>query len=800
MNVPTGLATMSRQEKLDLLALLEEKELQTALDRARDDPIEFAKRVYPGFKVGPHHRKLSAIFRDVVEGKKKRVIINIAPRMGKSEFSSYLFPAWFFGRYPAKKIIMATHTASLSEDYGRRVRNLISDAEYHEIFPGTIVSEDQKSAGKWSTSDGGQYYAAGVGGALAGRGADLFVVDDPHSEQDIKANSRLTFDQAWSWYQTGPLQRLMPGGAIIVIMTRWSRVDLTGRLLDYAAKNPDSDQWEVLELPALINEKSLWPEQWPLDALLSKKASMDPRYWSAQYMQQPDADEVALIKRDHWMIWEKDDPPKCEWIIQSWDTAHETKTSADYSACTTWGVWVNEADEGNYHVMLLDAFKDRMEFPELKKIALKHWKKWEPDAFLVEKKAAGAPLIQELRRMGIPVAEFSPSRGNDKTTRGNAIADMFHSGRVWAPDTRWAREVIDEVAAYPVGEHDDYYDTCFVGETPVLMADRSSRCIDAVQIGDMVATPLGPRLVTAASARGWREVWELIAGDRRVLATGDHCVMTPRGWMRVDSLVPGVDTVAQAHLGATPCPSHASLLYESRLSASVGAHIAATPTATTRRTGGTFAALGAACTALCGSITTALFRRGTTCTTSTATRPTTASRTSSACRPSITEPGTDQSEAHTLVAVLRTMSSCELRLLSGTEAMPGVHGTESTPRSLLLLRAPPSKSKARLTSRAPARGAEWLTSVIARAASSVLRVVRRPSPAFVAVYLVRNTHTTQPVYDISVEEAECFYANGLLVHNCTQALMRVRAGGFIRLETDAADEDLGWGRKRAAYY
>ena len=197
-------------------------------------------------------RSLAKIFTDVVEGRKKRVIINIAPRMGKSEFSSYLFPAYFLGKYPEKKIIMATHTAGLSEDYGRKVRNLIESDEYNEVFPDTQVADDQKAAGKWSTSKGGQYYAAGVGGALAGRGADLFVIDDPHSEQDVKANSRLAFDTAWAWFQTGPLQRLMPGGAIIVIMTRWGLLDLTGRLIDYQTKNPDSIPWEIVELPAKI--------------------------------------------------------------------------------------------------------------------------------------------------------------------------------------------------------------------------------------------------------------------------------------------------------------------------------------------------------------------------------------------------------------------------------------------------------------------------------------------------------------------------------------------------------------------
>ena len=455
---------MDKVEKLETLELLDRQEHLLTLKQKRTDPIEYAKHVYPGFKIGPHHRKLAKIFQDVIAGKKKRVIINIAPRMGKSEFSSYLFPAFFLGNYPNKKIIMATHTAGLSEDFGRRVRNLIDDPAYKELFPNTLVADDQKAAGKWSTAAGGQYYAAGVGGALAGRGADLFVVDDPHSEQDVKANSRLAFDTAWSWFQTGPLQRLMPGGAIIIIMTRWGKLDLTGRLIDYQTRNPDSIPWEIVELPAILNEgteneKSLWPEQWPLEALKATKASIDPQYWNAQYMQQPTSNNAAIISRKAWRIWEDEEPPDCEYIIQSWDTAFETKNNSDYSACTTWGVFYNEEEDNKAQVILLDAFKDRMAFPELKSVALKHYKEWTPDAFIVEKKAAGAPLIQELRNMGIPVQETNPSRGNDKMVRLNAVADLFASGMVWAPDTRWAREVIEEVASFPNGDNDDFVDT-----------------------------------------------------------------------------------------------------------------------------------------------------------------------------------------------------------------------------------------------------------------------------------------------------------------------------------------------------
>ena len=459
-----ALPTLSIKEKMELLDDLEKREQRTRLATAQENMLGFATSVYPGFKIGPHHRKLAKIFTDVIEGRKKRVIINIAPRMGKSEFSSYLFPAYFLGKYPQKKIIMGTHTAGLSEDFGRRIRNLLDTEEYREIFPQTMVADDQKAAGKWSTAAGGQYYAAGVGGALAGRGADLFVIDDPHSEQDVKTNSRLAFDTAWSWFQTGPLQRLMPGGAIIVIMTRWSLLDLTGRLITYQTKNPEAEPWEIVELPAILNqdtdnEKSLWPEQWPLATLKSTKAALDPKYWNAQYMQQPTAETSAIVGRKMWRIWEGDEPPRCEYVIQSWDTAFETKTNSDYSACTTWGVFYNEEENNSPQVILLDAFKDRMAFPELKEIALKHWKEWKPDAFIVEKKAAGAPLIQELRATGIPVQEFSPSRGNDKVVRLNAVADLFSSGKVWAPDTRWAREVIEEVATFPVGEHDDYVDT-----------------------------------------------------------------------------------------------------------------------------------------------------------------------------------------------------------------------------------------------------------------------------------------------------------------------------------------------------
>ena len=457
----TALPTMALQEKLATLEMLEKMEEQLRVTAARNDLLEFTKEVYPNYDVGAHHRQMAKLFKEVIQGKKSRIIINVAPRHGKSELTSYLLPAWFLGHKPDAKIIMATHTQSLSEDFGRRVRNLIADPDYQKIFPETTLQTDSKSAGNWNTRQGGKYYAVGVGGALAGRGADLLVIDDPHSEQDIKTGTRLPFDAAWSWYQTGPRQRLMWGGAIIVVMTRWATYDLTARLLDYGAKNPDADQWEVIEFPAIMpSGKALWPQKWSLEALLRTKASLDPKYWTAQYMQDPSSDEAAIIARSDWRYWDKDTPPKCTYLIQALDAAAETTNRADFTSITTWGVFQHEQERDEYQIILLDRVNERMQFPDLKAKALEQYKRWEPDAFIVEKKSSGTALYQELRFMGLPVQEYTPHRGSgDKVARLNAVADIVRSGKVWVPNTWWAKELIEQIAQFPNGSNDDDVDT-----------------------------------------------------------------------------------------------------------------------------------------------------------------------------------------------------------------------------------------------------------------------------------------------------------------------------------------------------
>jgi predicted phage terminase large subunit-like protein len=456
--IKDALPTMPLEQKIHTLELLRTYDSESVQEVGKDDFLTFIDHVYPGYKVGPHHKRLAKIFEDIANGKKRRVIVNIAPRHGKSEMISYLAPAWFLGKYPNKKIIMASHTADLAVNFGRRVRNLVGSEAYRDVFPQIELQADSKSASRWGTNFNGEYFAIGVGGALAGRGADLFIIDDPHSEQEAKTGRPDVFLPAWEWFQSGPLQRLMPGGSIIIVMTRWSKLDLTGMIVNQMGREEDVDQWEIVEFPAILNDKPLWGEFWSIEELLGKKAGMDPRYWQAQYMQNPVSEEGALIKREWWQIWEKDDPPHCEFTIMSLDAAQESNNRADYNALTVWGVFFNE-ETNNYAIILLNSIKKRMEYPDLKALVLEEYKEWEPDVFIVEKKSNGSALYQEFRRMGVPVGEFTPGKGQDKIARVNAVSALFQGGVVFAPDRRWAREVIEECNDFPSGTNDDLVDS-----------------------------------------------------------------------------------------------------------------------------------------------------------------------------------------------------------------------------------------------------------------------------------------------------------------------------------------------------
>jgi len=470
-----------RQLKMDILAKAKIQK-QTVL---KNDFLSFVKHVWPEFVEGYHHKKISDAFNRIQSGDLKRLIINMPPRHTKSEFASYFLPAWMIGNKPNLKIIQATHTAELAIRFGRKAKTLMDSDEYKELFS-TRLREDSKAAGRWETNGGGEYFAVGVSGAVTGRGADLLIIDDPHSEQDV--NSQTAFDNAWEWYTSGPRQRMQPGGAIVLVMTRWSTKDLTAQLVNAAAKESKADQWEVIEFPAILpNDKPVWPEYWKIEDLLAVKASAGIAKWNAQYMQNPTAEEGAILKREWWQDWDKDYLPALQHVIQSYDTAFLKKETADYSAITTWGVFQeNEGDP--QHLILLDAMKERLEFPELRRVAKEQYDYWQPETVLVEAKASGLPLTYELRQMGIPVVNFSPSKGNDKHSRVNSVAPLFESGMIWAPKAKeFAQEVIEECASFPYGDHDDLVDST----TQAIMRFRQGGLINHPE--DYIDEPLSHR-------------------------------------------------------------------------------------------------------------------------------------------------------------------------------------------------------------------------------------------------------------------------------------------------------------------
>jgi predicted phage terminase large subunit-like protein len=468
------MAGLAPSEQEQLLADVENYRKALEREKCQDSFMAYVKKMWPGFIHGRHHALLAKKFEDVAAGKIKRLAISLPPRHTKSEFGSYLFPSWFLGKFPGKKVMQASNTGELAVGFGRKVRNLVMSEQYAEIFPDVALRQDSKAAGRWSTNHDGEYFAIGVGGTMTGRGADIVIIDDPHTEGEaaLAAHDPSVYDRSYEWYTSGPRQRLQPGGAIIIIATRWSERDLIGRALKDAAERGKVDEWEVVELPAIMpSGNPLWPEYWSLDLLEALREELPPSKWNAQYQQAPTGEEGAIIKRDWWQMWKKDEPPPCDFIIQAWDTAFTKNDRSDYSACSTWGVFYLNDDPSDPNIILLDCFQKRMEFPELKDKARSHYEEWQPDDCIIEAKASGAPLIQELNKQGgMFIRGYTPTRGkagqsNDKISRLNVIAPIFQGGKVWAPETRWAQEMIEQMAAFPNAAHDDLVDTAVMAVT-----------------------------------------------------------------------------------------------------------------------------------------------------------------------------------------------------------------------------------------------------------------------------------------------------------------------------------------------
>ena len=423
--------------------------------------------------MGNHIKLLCQKLQGVVDGDIKRLMVFLPPRSSKSLICSKLFPAWYIGNFSNHEIMSVSHSDQLASDFGRTVRDIVNTEKFQRIFKGVALRSDVKAAGKWKTNKNGSYYAAGVRSQVAGRGANIALLDDVMSEEDSFSQTGRKYIK--EWYPAGLRTRLMPNGAIIIINTRYHYDDLCGWLLKQEkTAEQNTYSWEVISIPAWLNEEaaellglpvgsSYFPE-WKSDKILKIdeeeiRASNGARYWNSLYMQDPSPDDGGIIKKKYIQWWEYDEPPECEFIIQTYDTAFSTSRTADFSVIQTWGIF-NDYDEDygfSSHLILLGNTKGRYEYPELRRIAQDLYKEFRPDVCIIERKASGQSLIQDMRRAGLPVLDYLPDK--DKIARVYASTPMMEAGRVWLPKNEiWADDLFSECMSFPNGSHDDQVD------------------------------------------------------------------------------------------------------------------------------------------------------------------------------------------------------------------------------------------------------------------------------------------------------------------------------------------------------
>ena len=450
--------------------------------KAHTNFLSFVKLMAPSlvsdWEMGKHIEVISNKLQEIQDGDLKRLMVFLPPRSSKSVICSKLFPAWYIGQNPNHEILTVSHSDQLSSDFGRSVRDIVNSETFQEIFTDVKLRQDVRAAGKWQTNQKGSYYAAGVRSQIAGRGAHIAILDDVMSEEDSFSSAGRRYVK--EWWPSGLRTRIMPNGSIVIINTRYHHDDLCGWLLKQEREMQDygTIPWEVIKIPAWVDEEtselldlpvgsSYFPEWKPEEILKIDeeeiKATNGTKYWESLYMQNPTPEEGGLIKKRWIEWWPHEDPPACEFIIQTYDTAFSTKTTADYSVIQTWGIFYmfNQDSKGEEdfapHLILLGNIRGRFEYPELRKLAQKLYNQNKPDVCMIEKKASGQSLIQDLRRAGLPVLEYNPDR--DKVARVYAASLIIEAGRLWIPtNKKWSDELIEELIRFPNAAHDDQVD------------------------------------------------------------------------------------------------------------------------------------------------------------------------------------------------------------------------------------------------------------------------------------------------------------------------------------------------------
>lgn len=479
--VSENIELLTDEECLQVQESIEQLELMEKIEKARNsfrDFVELCGEKILKFSSCGQHDEVATAFEKLVDGDLKRLTISMPPRFGKSSFGSICLPAWYLGKYPGNKVIQASAIDERATEFGRRVKEIIDSDLYRRIFPGVYLTKDSKSKGRFATNHGGTYYAVGIAAGVAGIGADLFICDDIVDEQDAKAGKIEAFEKAWEWFLTGPMQRLQPGGRILQIATRWSKADPIGMVKRKMKEDKGADKYVSIEVCALDEqEESTFPEVWSTKELRSKKHQYQINgrldLWEAQYQQNPVLVEGSIVPASKWKRWDKNEPipgsddvefvpPDCYYTIMSLDTSYTKTKRADPSAMTLWGMF-NYQDpttrEESPAMILLYSEEVKMEFPELKR-KIKEWQEeFNPDCTLIEDKGSGSMLIQEMRRAGMSVNAARVKGIEDKVTRLNSVADLFHSGLVWFIPTRTNERTVNQVADFPACDHDDLTDT-----------------------------------------------------------------------------------------------------------------------------------------------------------------------------------------------------------------------------------------------------------------------------------------------------------------------------------------------------